>query len=65
MATGKEWDEMIQYHKKENKDDKVDNNKRDGKHNEMNTNDDVDNWTTQHINDCVALHNVHTHKQFH
>ena len=62
MATGKELDELLQY---ENWDDKVDNNKRDGKHDDMNTNDDVDNWTTQHINDCVALHIVHFHKQFH
>ena len=31
----------------------------------MSTNDDVDNWTTKHINDCVALHIVHLHKQFH
>ena len=62
MATGKELDELLQY---ENWDDKVDNNKRDGKHDDMNTNDDVDNWTTQHINDCVALHIVHLHKQFH
>ena len=54
----------IQYHNKENQDDKV-YNKRDEKHDNVNTNDDVDNWTTQHINDCVALHNVHIHKQFH
>ena len=53
MDTGKEWDELIQYHNKENQ------------HDNVNTNDDVDNWTTQHINDCVALHNVHIHKQFH
>ena len=65
MATGNEWDELIQYHNKENQDDKVYNNKRDEKHDNVNTNDDVDNWTTQHINDCVALHNVHIHKQFH
>ena len=62
MATGKELDELLQY---ENWDDKVDNNKRDGKHDDMNTNDDVDNLTTQHINDCVALHIVHFHTQFH
>ena len=37
----------------------------DEKHDNVNTNDDVDNWTTQHPNDCVALHNVHIHKQFH
>ena len=65
MATGKEWDELRQYHNKENQDHKVYNNKRDGKHDNVNTNDDVDNWTTQHINVCVALHNVHIHKQFH
>ena len=50
MATVKEWDELIQYHNKENQDDKVYNNKRDRKHDNVNTNDDVDNWTTQHIN---------------
>ena len=57
----KEWDELLQY---ENWNDAY-NNKRNGKHEEMNTNDDVDNWTTQHIKDCVAYHNVHIHKQFH
>ena len=65
MATGKEWDELIQYHNKENQDDKVFNDKRDEKHDNVNTNDDFDNWTTQHINDYVALHNLHIHKQFH
>ena len=64
MATVKEWDELIQFHSKENWNDAY-NNKRNGKHKDMNTNDDVDNWTTQHINDCVALHNVHTHKHIH
>ena len=57
-------DELIQYHSKENWND-VDNNKWDRKHKEVNTNDDVDDKHTLHINDCVALHNVHTHKQFH
>ena len=61
MATMKEWDELLQY---ENWNDAY-NNKRNGKHEDMYTNDDVDNWTTQHINDCVAYHNVHIHKQFH
>ena len=61
MATMKECDELLQY---ENWNDAY-NNKRNGKHEDMNTNDDVDNWTTPHINDCVALHNVHIHKQFH
>ena len=65
MATGKEWDELIQYHNKENQDDKMYNNKRDEKHNDVIANHDVDNWTTQHINDFVALHNVYVHKQFH
>ena len=41
MATGKSWDELIQYHNKENQDDKVHNNKRE-KHDNVNTNDDVD-----------------------
>ena len=62
MATRKELDELLQY---ENWDHKVYNNNWDGKHDDMNTNDDVDNWTTQHINDCVAFHIVHLHKQFH
>ena len=62
MATGEELDELLHY---ENWDDKVDNNKRDEKHDDVNTNDDVDNWTTQHINDCVAIHIVHLHTQFH
>ena len=39
MATRKELDELLKY---ENWDDKVDN-KQDGKHDDMNTNDDVDN----------------------
>ena len=51
MAYGKQLDELIQYHK-ENQDDKVDNVQRDRKHNNVNTNDDVDNCMTQHINDC-------------
>ena len=38
---------MIQYHNKENWDDKVDNNKWDLKHNETDANDDKD--------DCVRL----------
>ena len=59
---GKELDEPLQY---ENWDDKMYNNKRDEKHDNVNTNDDVDNWTTQHIKDCVVLHSVHIHKQFH
>ena len=46
MATRKELDELIQYHNKENQEDKVNNNKWDRKHNNVNTNDDVDNWTT-------------------
>ena len=33
----------------------MDNNKWDRKHNDVNTNDDVDDCVTQHINDCVAL----------
>ena len=53
----KEWDELIQCHNKENQDDKVDNNKRDEKHDNVNTNDDADDKHTLHINDCVALHN--------
>ena len=61
MATGKELDELLQY---ENWDDKVYNNMRNEKHDNVNTSDDVDNWTTQHINDCVALHIVHLLKQF-
>ena len=61
MATMKEWDELLQY---ENWNDAY-NNKRNGKHEHMNTNDDVDNWTTQHINNFVAYHNVHIDKQFH
>ena len=40
---GKELDELIQYHNKENQEDKVDNNKRDEKHDDVNTTDDVDN----------------------
>ena len=60
MATMKEWDALIQYHSKENWIDAY-NNKRNGKHEDMNTYDDVDNWTTQHINNCVGLHNVHIH----
>ena len=62
MATGKEWDELIQYHNKENQEDKVYNNKRDEKYHNVNTNDDVDNWTTQHINDCVASTNSSTER---
>ena len=58
---GKELDELIQYHNKENWDDKVDNNKWDLKHNEIDANDDEDDCVTQHINDCVALHIEHTH----
>ena len=49
MATGKEWDELIQYHNKENQDDKVYNNMRNEKHDNVNTNDYVDNWTTSTI----------------
>ena len=64
MATMKEWDELLQYHSKANWNAAY-NNKRNGKHEDMNTNGDVDNWTTQHINDCVALHYVHIPKQFH
>ena len=62
MATGKELDELLQY---ENWDDKVDNNKWDGKHNNVNTNDDADDKHTLHIYDCVAFHNMHTHKYIH
>ena len=62
MATGKELDEILQH---ENWDDKVYNNMRNEKHDTVNTNDDFDNWTTQDINDCVALHIVHFHKKFH
>ena len=62
MAAGIELDELQQY---EIWDDKVCNNMRNEKHDNMNTNDDVDNWTKQHINDCVALHIVHFHEQFH
>ena len=64
MATRNEWDELIQYHSKENWNDAY-NNKRDRKHNNVNTNDDVDNCIIPHINDCVAHHNVHFHKQSH
>ena len=56
MATRNEWDELIQYHNKENQDDKVYNNKRDRKHDNVNTNDDVD---TPHFDDRVAHHNMH------
>ena len=62
MATVKELDELLQY---ENWDDKVDNNKWDGKHNDVNTNDDADDKHTLHIYDCVALHDMHTHKYIH
>ena len=31
----------------------------------VNTNDDADDCMTQHIDDCVALHNANTHKYFH
>ena len=65
MATRKEWDELMQYHNKENQDDKVYNNKRDLKHNNVNINDDANDKHTLHIYDCLALHNVHIHKQFH
>ena len=35
--------------------------KQDGKHDDVNTNDDVEKWTTQHINECMTLHIVHLH----
>ena len=54
MATGKE---PQQYY--ENWDEKMDNNKRDGQHDDMNTNDDVDNWLRG------ASHHAPLHKQFH
>ena len=54
MATRNEWDES-QYHSKENWNDAC-NNKRDRKHNNVNTNDDVD---TPHFDDRVAHHNMH------
>ena len=44
---------------------KVDNNKWDRKHNNVNTNDDAGDKHAKHIDDCVACHNVHIHKQFH
>ena len=54
MATRNEWDEL-QYHNKENWNDAY-NNKQDRKHNNLNTNDDVD---TSHFDDRVAHYNMH------
>ena len=54
MATRNEWDEL-QYHSKEDWNDAY-NNKQDTKHNNVNTNDDVD---TSHFDDRVAHHNMH------
>ena len=65
MATGKSWDDLIQYHNKENQDDKVDNNNWDRKHNETDANDDGDDDATPHFTACVALHIEHTHKYIH
>ena len=54
MATRNEWDEW-QCHSKENWNDAY-NNKRDRKHKNVNTNDDVD---TPHFDDRVAHNNMH------
>ena len=67
MATSKE-DALIQYHNKENQDDKVGKVNLynwDQKLNETDANDDGDDDATQHFTTCVALHIEHTHKYIH
>ena len=55
MTTAKEWDELIQYHNKENQDDNVKN--WDRKLNDTDANDDGEDNATAHFTACVALHN--------
>ena len=60
---GKELDELIQYHNKENRDimwkEKL--YEWDRKLNETDANDDGDDDATPHFTACVALHIEHTH----
>ena len=67
MATGKEWDELIQYYNKENQETMW---KRkivqvDRKLNETDADDDGDDDATPHFSACVALHIEHTHEYIH
>ena len=67
MATGTELDELIQYHNKENLDDKWKSKivQLDRKLNETDANDDGDDDATPHFTACVALHIEHTHEYNH
>ena len=67
MATGKELDELIQYHNKEKQEDKwkSKNVQVDRKFNETDANDDGGDDATPHFTACVALHIEHTHKYIH
>ena len=67
MATGKSWDELAQYHNKENQDDsgKLKLYNWDRKLNDTDANDDGDDDATPHFTACVALHIEHAHKYIH